>query len=252
MRSVAAVCVLILAGGFLAGCAVLGAKSAPVTSATSPSGEVVTTDWSDFPAHAGVAGEPLLEYPDQSELPDRAREIMAGISEAIERESGLTLTPLEPEAEWFDDSNWHPQESNGYGGQSMLTTVNCCELQSVSTPDPRKWRAVLDAASDAAIAVGLDGFVLDEHTIDCNGEDDCWLWTATATDGVQWVNFAVQDGSRDPSGEASRDAAEFGWPLASIAIGYGATVVESGRHDDYVEAMRPFVGQNRPPATTSD
>ncbi|MBW9119330.1 hypothetical protein JNB63_04425 [Microbacterium trichothecenolyticum] len=252
MRSVALACVLVLASAFLAGCAVLGEKPAPVTSATSPSGEVVTTDWSDFPAHAGVDGEPLLEYPDQAELPDRAREIIAGISRAIESESGLTLTPLQPEAEWFDDTRWHAQSGNGYGGQSMLTTVNCCELQSESAPDPRTWHAVLGAASDAAIEVGLDGFVLDEHTSDCNGDEDCWLWSATATDGVQWVYLTIQDGSRDPGGEAARDAKEFGWPLASIAIGYGATVIESGRREEYVEAMQPFIGQNRPPATTSD
>lgn len=246
MRSVAAVCVLILASAFLAGCAVLGEQPSPVTSATSPSGEVVTTDWSDFPAHAGVAGEPLLEYPDQSELPDRAREIIAEISEAIESESGLTLTPLEPEAEWFDATDWHAQESNGYGGHSMLTTVNCCELQSKSAPDRGEWQAVLDAASDAAIAAGLKSFVFNEHTSDCNGDDDCWLWSVLATDGVQWVDLTIQDGSRDPSGETSRDAKKF------IAIGYGATVLQSGRRDDYVKAMQPFVGQNRPPATTSD
>lgn len=123
MRSVAAVCVLILAGAFLAGCVVLGEKPSPVTSATSPSGEAVATDWSDFPAHAGVDGEPLLEYPDQSELPDRAREIIEGISQAIENESGLTLTPLEPEAEWFDDTSWHAQSGNGYGGVGSRIVV---------------------------------------------------------------------------------------------------------------------------------
>ena len=102
------------------------------------------------------------------------------------------------------------------------------------------------------LAAGLDGFAFDEHTDDCNGEEDCWLWSATAPDGVQWVYLTIQDATRDPSGDASRDAKEFGWPLSSITIGYGATVIASGRRDDYVEAMQPFVGQKRPPATTSD
>lgn len=177
---------------------------------------------------------------------------MTGIAGAIESSSSVPLLPLDPETEWFSDDRWHPQMGNGYGGESMLTTINCCELQSNTVPDRDEWQRVIDAASSEVAARGLGGFVFDQHTSDCNGEDGCWRWAATATDGVQWVYMTIQDTDRDPTGEAARDAEKFGWPAASISIGYGATVVKADSHDAFVEAMQPFIGQSRPPATTSD
>lgn len=247
-----AMAILISAMMLLSGCAMFGTKPSPVTSATAPSGDVVRVDWVDYPAHAGIDGQPLLEYPDQSELPSQANEVVTRIAEAIEAASGTTLEPLDPQKKWFSTENWYPQVGNGYGGDSMLITVNCCDLRSDTVPPARDWQAVVDAASAAAIELGLSGFAVEPNVSGCSGQDTCWLWTGTASDGVQWVYVTIQDGHRDPTGDAAREAEEIGWPPASIALGYGATVVKAGKRAAFTAAMQPFLGQNRPDATTSD
>ena len=237
----------------LTGCSALAASPSPTTSYTDDSGKTVTVDWADYPAHAGQDGEALLEYPDQAELEPAARELMNQLRTAIAYSSGFELKPAQPQDEWFSDDSWHPQVGNGYGGDSLLTTVNCCELTSDGIPDPDQWQMVLDAASEITRDAGLGRFVRDESLEECAGTDEqCWVWSATATDGVQWVYLSIQDRSLDPTGDASREADKFNWPLTSIGISYGATIVKAGSIDDYRAAMRPFLGLERPDATTSD
>lgn len=237
----------------LAGCSWLGGTPSPTTSYTDDSGRTVTVDWADYPAHAGQNGDALIGYADQAELEPTVRRLMEQLSTTLADSSGYELHPTEPEAAWFDDDNWHPQLGNGYGGDSLLTTVNCCELISDEIPDPSRWQKVFDAASQVTQKAGLGPFVRDESSAHCGGADgQCWLWSATATDGVQWVYLSIQDRAQDPTGDAAREADQFDWPLTSIGIGYGATVVQADRADEYARAMEPFIGLKRPEATTSD
>lgn len=237
----------------LTGCSALAASPSPTSTYTDDSGKTVTVDWESYPAHAGQDGEALIEYPDQSILEPAARQLMDELRTTIADTSGFELKPAQPESEWFSDGSWHPQVGNGYGGDSLLTTVNCCELTSDGLPDPDQWQMVLDAASEITRVAGLGSFVRDESLEECADTDEqCWVWSATATDGVQWVCLSIQDRSLDPTGEASQEADKFDWPLTSIGISYGATVVQAGSLSDYRAAMRPFVGLDRPDATTSD
>ena len=89
------------------------------------------------------------------------------------------------------------------------------------------------------------------NSCDALGER-CWRWIATARDGVQWVSFSIQDAALDPTGDAQREAEQFGWPPASIGLGYGATVVRTGSTDEFADAIGPFIGLKQPRGTSSD
>ncbi|MGX1702800.1 hypothetical protein [Microbacterium sp. NPDC055357] len=248
------------AGLLLTGCGVLTSGPSPTSTYTDAAGATIVVDWTDYPAHAGQGGEAMLGAPDQDGLEEPARELIEQLRTAVEQESGLALVPSEAEQSWFGDDDWHPQTGNGYGGESMLTTVNCCELQSDGVPAPARWDAVIDAASRVTTDAGLGAFVLDSETMDAEYRDryctipdgGCWHVSASVFDGYQWVYLTIQDTSLDPSGDAAAEAEEFGWPLASIALGYGATVVRAGESADFARAMEPFLGLERPEQTTSD
>lgn len=237
----------------LTGCAAFGKTPSPTTTHTDASGATVVTEWVNYPAHAYHDGEALIGYPDQAELPPVAADVIRSIGNTISDVSGIELEAAAAESTWFSDNNWHAQAGNGYGGESMLITINCCELASDTAPDRVKWQAVLDAASRAADDAGLGPFVADELAESCAATDeDCWILGATATDGVQWVSLTIQDRSLDTSGDAKREAEELDWPMSTIAISYGATVVQSGKKDDFTFAVQNFTGLDRPDPTASD
>ncbi|MGV8895125.1 MAG: hypothetical protein ACOH10_11105 [Rhodoglobus sp.] len=237
----------------LTGCSALGFEPSPKTTYTNESGTEVTVEWVDYPAYEGIDGEKLVGYPDQTELEPVARDLVSNLSVAITDASGLILTSSEADARWFDDENWHPQGGNGYGGSSMLTTVNCCDFSSDGAPEKGEWQVVFDAANQSVQDSGLGEFVLDDPLEWCGATaETCWRWSGFATDGVQWVSLMIQDGALDPTGAAAREAEKFDWPVASIQFGYGATVVPSERSDEYARALDPFIGLKQPRATTSN
>lgn len=225
-------------------------------------------DWKDFPASEGSDAEALVDAPDQAELEGPARRLMDDLRAAVEAAAGTPLTAEQAEGTWFGEENWYPETGNGYGGEPMLTTVNCCRLASETAPDPERWRAVVDAASRVAEEAGLGPFVLEhesaamaadpvwraehrEHYCNVVG-GGCWWWSATAYDGYQWVDLRIDDASLDPTGDGVDEAEELDLPVASITLEYGATVVRTGMKPAYEEALAPFRGLEQPEATYSD
>ncbi|MDJ0333804.1 hypothetical protein QMG83_01055 [Salinibacterium sp. G-O1] len=248
-----AVGIVTVAVVMLTGCSALGFEPSPTTTYIDEAGTEVTVDWVDYPAYEGIDGERLLGHPDQADLEPVARDLVKQLRTAIADASGYAMTSSEPEGRWFDDDNWHEQGGNGYGGRSMLTTVNCCDLSSEGAPEASEWQRVFDAANQAVQAEGLGEFVLDDPLEWCGTTaEECWRWTGFATDGVQWVSLLIQDGALDPTGDAVREAEELDRPVATIQFGYGATVVPTGRSDEYARALDPFVGLKQPRATASN
>jgi hypothetical protein len=259
---------VLLATVSLTGCSVFGLGPSPTTTYTGANGESITVDWVDYPALAGVDGETLLGRADQTDLEPEARALIRDLRAAIDSAAGLTMVSVEPERDWFNDENWYQQGGNGYGGDSMLITVNCCELATDSVPNLAQWQSVLDAASEVTIAAGLGTLELQHnsaamradpnwskeyHDQFCNLDDGgCWFWSAWATDGVQWVDFTIQNAVLDPKGEAETSSENADGRFESIRISYGATVVRSGKSGEYARAIRPFLGLEQPAATTSD
>ena len=259
---------MLLLTASLAGCSILGSNPSPKTTYTDAQGESATVDWADYPAQAGVDGEVLLGRADQSQLEPEARALIRDLRAAIAEASGRAMVSVEPERSWFNDENWYPQEGNGYGGESLLITVNCCELATRGVPALAQWQSILDAASAVTVAAGLGPLVLQQdsaamkadsawskeyHDRYCNLDGGgCWLWSAWVFDGSQWVDFTIQNAELDPTGDAKTWPENADGRLASIRISYGATVVRSGKSDEFARAIQPFLGLELPASTTSD
>ena len=259
---------ILLASLALSGCSAFGLGPSPTTTYTDAHGEDVTVDWMNYPANAGQNGEALLGRPDQTALEPEARAFIGNLQAAIAAASGLEMTSEESEDDWFSDEHWFPQQGNGYGGESMLITVNCCESATDGVPRPAQWQAVLDAASEVTIAAGLGPLVLEQDSEEMNIDTDwqkeyrdryctreggeCWLWNARVYDGVQWVDFTIQDAALDATGVAATWAENADGQFDNIRVSYGATVVRSGKSEEYARAMEPFLGLTLPAATTSD
>jgi hypothetical protein len=252
----------------LAGCSVLGMRPSPTTTYTDANGETVTVDWKDFPATEGSDAEALLDAPDQAEVEASARQLVNDLRDAVEEAAGTPLVPQRAEESWFDDEDWSPQEGNGYGGEPLLTTVNCCRLSSDRVPDLETWQAVVDAASRVTQEAGLGPLVL-EHESGVMADDPdwrkeyreqfcnvvgggCWSWSAVAADGYRWIILDLQDASLDPTGDGVDWAEELDLPVASITLDYGATVVRAGMKPAYETALAPFRGLEQPEPTRSD
>jgi hypothetical protein len=259
---------LALAALVLSGCGLLVNGPPPTSTYEGADGKAVVVSWEDYPGEAGLDSSENLAAPDRDALEPVARELMAELREVIEDAAGVALEPLTAEATWFADENWYVAEGNGYGGESMLTTLNCCDLQAAEVPPADQWQEVLDAASEVTERHGLGPLVpeyrsepmraepswLAEHEKQyCNGvRDECWAWFATAYGDGQWVSFAMIDRARDKSGAAAKDAEQFDAPLATTGVSYGATVIDSGRRAEFEAALEPFVGLDQPEPTTSD
>lgn len=252
----------------LAGCGVLGNQPSPVSTYVGADGEQVTVDWADYPGEAGQDSEALRAGPDQDEIVPLATDLVNRVRAAVELEADTRLIPTRDESEWFGEESWFSASGNGYGGETMLVTVNCCELQSGSAPATDRWRGLVDAVSAVTEEYGLGPVVLqheapelladerwrDEYARDyCNGAGGrCWLWSGTAYANGQWLSFSIQDARLDTTGAAMEDAEEFDWPVASVSVSFGATTIASGRRDDFERAFAPFEGLDKPDATTSD
>lgn len=240
----------------------------PKSTVPGPSGSPVVLDWKDYPAREGIDGEDLLGAPDRAQLETPARALMADLVTALARVSDSRVVSVEPQAGWFKDDNWFKDDGNGYGGQSMLVSLNCCEVETTHVPDRSRWRAVVDALSDVTADAGMGRITADYDSRGRSTDPElaeeylkqycnlpggaCWVWSGSLYDGYQWVDLTIQDGTLDPTGTAARDARTEKQPVAFISIDYGATVVQTGRKRAYERALAPFRGLTRPAATSSD
>jgi hypothetical protein len=268
VRRAAGLIVLAVATAAFTGCGVLWDAPSPTSTYTGADGEPVTVDWVDYPGEAWQDSAPLLTAPDQDEVEPIVRQLLEELREAVESAAGVALEPVGSPGAWFQESNWYASQGNGYGGESMLVTLNCCDLQSDIAPPLARWPEVLAAASAVTEELGLGPLVLEQDSAPmaadpawqkeyaekyCNGPDGgCWLWAATAYADGQWLSFSIQDSARDTTGVAAEEAEEFGWPPSSVSFSYGATVIRAGMRDDFARAYAPFAGLDKPAQTTSD
>ncbi|MFE6970915.1 hypothetical protein [Isoptericola sp. NPDC057653] len=268
MRAPRPVILALAATLLLGGCGLLGLGPSPKSTSVDADGATVTVDWKDYPATEGTDAEQLLEAPDQAELEAPARQLVLDLRAAVQEAGGVALAAERPEASWFDDEDWFTEEGNGYGGASMLATVNCCRLASTQVPDLQQWQRIVDAASEVTEKAGLGPTELEtdsesmaadpawreeHHDRFCTVEGGgCWWWSAVASDGYRWITLDIQDASLDPTGRGVDEAEEIDLPVASIRLEYGATVVRAGMKAEFEGAIAPFRGLERPASTRSD
>lgn len=242
-----------LAGG-LALLLVACAPASPVSEYTAANGSRVEVRWRDYPGHAGMAADQVLQAPVAEKVDERARNVMRAIERRLSAEFGL---------EWEDgpvEGGLYPQEGNGYGGDSLYVTYNSGTRESLGVPDFSEWQRVLDVVDGAAPAYGFEAVNLDAVMVageefgvgpERARDEGVWEWGGTARAAGQWLNVSITDVRRDTSGKAESRAGGAGNGQA-IALSYGATTLHQRDREVFLERLQPFLGLERPPATTSD
>lgn len=195
-------------------------------------------DWSDYPASGYDDVDALLAAPDEGEVEPVVRALMRDLRAALEREHDLRPVPVDDEERWFGPENWHPTTGNGYGGEAMTTTINCCTLVADAVPDRRDWPLVVASLDRALAEHGFERFVAER--------EEPWQWAGTAHTDGQWVWLSIEDAGLDPTGDALREARDSGRSQAQLALSYGATVIADGRRGEFERALEPFRGLERP------
>lgn len=222
----------------LAGCA----AASPTTTYTDASGQEVTVDWRDYPAHAGIDADTVLEAPVAEEVEARWEQIRAAVVDAIDAELDGRLDA----SSWSErgEGSWSDQVGNGYGGESMLSTYNSGSWEAEIVLPPEDWAGVIAAAEAELAQWGITG-VGPEPT-----EVPEWLVYGDFFEGPEFVSIAVQDASLDA--DAHSGALERGWLVSGISLFYGIQTIAEADRDAFTAAAAPFSGLERPEPTSSD
>ncbi|WP_264670318.1 hypothetical protein [Arthrobacter sp. VKM Ac-2550] len=239
----------------LAGCA-----SSPTTTYQA-GGQEITVDWAEYPGHAYTAAEDVLQAPPAEELEAVSGKLLGEIEARLTDEFGHAWEDGPDDGESF-----FPQEGNGYGGDSLYVSFNSVPRESLAVPeDPQDWQRAVDIVSEVTESYGLGKLelgnlepALAEETAERLGSTELqhqWQWFGDAYGQSQWVSLTLTDVERDPTGEAVEEmkgSIEYGWNPRSITISYGATTVRNEDREQFLAALEPFEGLDRPEATTSD
>ncbi|GAA3622385.1 hypothetical protein GCM10022200_00640 [Microbacterium awajiense] len=222
----------------LAGCA----AASPTTTYTDASGQEVTVDWSDYPAHAGIDADAVLEAPVAEDVEARWEIIRAAVVDAID----VALDGALDDASWSErgDGGWTDEIGNGYGGQSMLSTYNSGSWEAEIVLPREDWDRVIAAAQAELAEWGITG-VGPEPT-----EVPEWLDYGDFFEGPEFVSVAVQDASLDA--DAHSGALERGWLVSGISLFYGIQTISEADRAAFTAAAAPFAGLERPEPTSSD
>ncbi|MGO3887001.1 MAG: hypothetical protein ACTJHU_11960, partial [Mycetocola sp.] len=108
----------------------------PTSTTTNSDGNTTTVDWADYPAHAGIPANDILILPRSDAVEARAEQLIGDAQAALRADYGITGWIAE------QDDGWFPQEGNGYGGESLLTTFNSASYEVNVTIPVSRWDSV--------------------------------------------------------------------------------------------------------------
>lgn len=230
-----------------------------VTVETTPDGSERTVYWREYPGVAELDPEKVLKAPSPREGLRQGERMIAEIRAALTAEFGLEWAPP-PAAEGTD---WAYPAENGYGGPSMLVTVNGPSSQSTTVPTAwaDKQRA-LEIIGDVIAGYGFEvpRFDQEVHPVP---EDEAirdlggaTLETQAILPGMaegpsgQWLMFSFQDLSKDTDGrirERLETPTDAGWQSDTITLMYGANgLLPEKDREEFLERLAPFDGLTRP------
>jgi len=232
-----------------------------VTTVTGPDGRTVDLDWSEHPGQAGTSVDEVLSAPSLDEGVAGGEALVAEVKAVVTDRAGLTWGA--PPAVQVEQGTVFPVE-NGWGGPSLLRTVNLPAEQTTSVP--RSWtekQAVIDLVGEAAARHGWSEPVLDEdrwprpeaeRVRDLGGatppEQVLVAGTVTGPHG-QWLAFTFTDPSKadGPAADRWSPPADAGWEPESFTLAYGANgLLPAADRADFERRAVPFAGQPLPEA----
>lgn len=242
--------------------ALLFSPAPVVTTVTGADGEEVELHWAEHPGRAGLTTRDALDGPSLEEGLVQGEALVSEMQEALTERTGLTWA--EPPAVQVEMGSVFPAE-NGWGGPSLLRTVNLPTEQTTSVP--REWSEKQEAIAvigEVAARHGWGEPVLDEDRSPQEREDRVEsLGGATYAEQVlvggmvegphgQWLAFAFTDLSKDDAegtfAERYATPEEAGWEPESLTLSYGANgLLPEADQAEFERRAAPFAGQEAPP-----
>lgn len=234
-----------------------------VTTAVGPAGDRVELHWAEHPGQAGTTVDEVLAAPSLEEGVDGAEAMVAEMKEAVSGRAGLRWGA--PPAVQVEQGTVFPSE-NGWGGPSLLRTVNLPAEQTTSVP--RSWaekQAVIDAIGEVSARHGWSEPALDEErwprpeaerVRDPGGatpaEQVLVTGMVTGPHG-QWLEFTFTDLSKDDAegtvAERLSVSTDAGWEPESVTLAYGANgLLPAADRAEFERRAAPFAGQPLPDA----
>jgi hypothetical protein len=234
------------------------------TTVTESDGRERTVYWREYPGVAGLDADDVLDGPSVDEGYAAGAAMVAEIRAALTAEFGLEWSPTAN----HDSGNgpFFDRVANGFGGESLLTTINAAASQSTTVPS--SWaekERVIEIIGEVTATYGFSAPVLD-HDRDTSSSADERIrdWggstpeTQVFVSGVvkgptgQWLFFHLQDLSHDVDGrfaDRPEAATANGWPPNTVSFAYGANALLPDEHrDEFERRLQPFRGLTPPPA----
>ncbi len=211
----------------------------PTTTMTDAEGNTVTVEWVDYPANAGIPANDVLMLPAAEEVEARADQLIAEVQDTLETQYGITGWTVE------NESGWYPQEGNGYGGTSLLTTFNSALYEVSVTVSVEQWDAVIDTVRQVAEQDGITDIASDTYF----EEYPVWMRVGSFHRGAEFFDVTVQDETLDPDYQAGESDDGL---VAGVSLFYGITTISETDRAEFIRRAAPFEGITLPEATTSD
>ncbi len=265
--AVVAACAVIAAPVIVIADHVITQSVGATTIATAADGSERTIYWRDYPGVAELEVDDILSGPTVDEAYAAGDAMIGEIRAALTAEFGLEWA-ADPTA---NDGNgpFFDHVRNGFGGQSLLTTINAPTSQSTSVPT--SWsdkERVIEIIGEVTARYGFDAPVLD-YERDTLSTDEDWMRDAggatpetmvLVSGGVmgptgQWVFFTLQDLTRDTDGRISDRlgvATDSGWEPNTVSLSYGANaLLRDENRAEFERRLAPFQGLTPPPPLDS-
>lgn len=217
---------------FLAVAAAVAVVTLTGCSATQAEGP----DWTQYPAHALVPADTVVDAPTESEVIERGEEVLAVIREELSDRYGLTA--------WDErfEGVWQPFEGNGYGGDSLLSAYTAPTWEAPAEIPEADWDDIIDTVAEVADEHGLT-------PVNSDGETASeWMAHGNFSDELFYIEVVVQDARLNE--EELKVAEAQGLLVSGVALSSGGTTVRDLDWKKFTERAKEFEGIELPPATS--
>ncbi|HZK05621.1 MAG TPA: LppA family lipoprotein [Actinomycetaceae bacterium] len=211
----------------------------PTTNTTDAEGNAITVDWVDYPASAGIPANDVLILPTAEEVEARANQLITEVQDTLETEYGITGWTTQNEA------GWYPQEGNGYGGKSLLTTYNSASHEASVRIPVEQWDAVIDTVREIA-----ERYEITDEASDTYFEEyPEWMRVRSFHRGAEFFDVVIEDDTLNPDHKGDESNDEL---VTGVSLFYGITTISETDRAEFMRRAAPFEGLKMPEATTSD
>lgn len=195
-------------------------------------------EWKDYPAHANLPADTVLQGPDEAETISRAADMLQQARDKLTAKLGS--------GSWVEQhgAQWQEFGGNGYGGKSMLAAYIAPIWEMRIEVPPNEWDDLIKVVKEVAATNGLTPLDLDERA------PSGWMSLGSFHDELGYLEIIVQDARLNEEELNLAEADDL--IVAGIVLSSGGTTVRDADRETFVVAAKPFEGKKLPPATSSD